>query len=550
MRKRNARKRSATAGWKRLSSVARLILKSVGVLVPALAVFRLLIQEEPVSLPWSTENLLLALRNSTAVFQLSSSNTTHNEPHKTYMELADLIQEQVNAPLPGGRQPANYETSYQRATVYERAPWFMPPRKLCKETCCVQGVAISLEQDETQLINTRDGMELADLVLPYQRVNMDQLPPRHQFTYFGRTFDKHMLPCLVPGTIIGVQNHLDLTVGFFHEYRPFIQVPYLLTVTGTDGDSPQLYEEYIADPLLIQYYATNPRYDRTHRLFRAHRRKKMHPMNLGLSYLHPQERFLEPYLQLNQYRNPFLLDDDKSKWDLAKHPFDFDKDVFVQFKFYPQRPHREALWNRLCSNNAIVNKGNISCTKGRTVGMHQFYKQMSQYRFGLSPPGVGYDCYRTYELLLLGVIPIIEERAPESHLMFEGLPVIQVANLSMATTISRQEIATIIQNYVTSPEFQNDTFEKGWKLLFLQYQRQAVLKDTKRDREILVDETTGKQYYQGYRYSLIGPGNNTRNDELRTVMRAKWFDHPEPKLNEAEKKWLQEWEQLGVKGLN
>ena len=52
------------------------------------------------------------------------------------------------------------------------------------------------------------------------------------------------------------------------------------------------------------------------------------------------------------------------------------------------------------------------------------WEEQSQYQFILSPHGAGIDCFRTWEALVLGCIPIVKK----SHIseLFQDLPVIAV----------------------------------------------------------------------------------------------------------------------------
>jgi len=51
-----------------------------------------------------------------------------------------------------------------------------------------------------------------------------------------------------------------------------------------------------------------------------------------------------------------------------------------------------------------------------------FTQEIAEHKFVLSPPGLGPDCYRVWESVLLGSIPIVQH----SHLdcMYEGLPIL------------------------------------------------------------------------------------------------------------------------------
>jgi len=56
------------------------------------------------------------------------------------------------------------------------------------------------------------------------------------------------------------------------------------------------------------------------------------------------------------------------------------------------------------------------------------WERQSKFMFTISPEGVGMDCHRTWESLMLGSIPIVKKN--ELHPLFDGLPVIQVADWS------------------------------------------------------------------------------------------------------------------------
>jgi hypothetical protein len=63
--------------------------------------------------------------------------------------------------------------------------------------------------------------------------------------------------------------------------------------------------------------------------------------------------------------------------------------------------------------------------------MHDVYSTMSSHTFVLSPRGVGLDCYRTYEALLLGSYPIVKSSALDG--VFERLPVLIVEDWDRVT---------------------------------------------------------------------------------------------------------------------
>ncbi len=54
----------------------------------------------------------------------------------------------------------------------------------------------------------------------------------------------------------------------------------------------------------------------------------------------------------------------------------------------------------------------------------ELWESYAQYRFGLSPPGHGMDCHRTWEMLFFGMIPIIKTSALDA--VYKDLPVLIV----------------------------------------------------------------------------------------------------------------------------
>lgn len=59
------------------------------------------------------------------------------------------------------------------------------------------------------------------------------------------------------------------------------------------------------------------------------------------------------------------------------------------------------------------------------------WKKMVEYKYVISPFGVGYDCHRTWEAIILGCIPIVKKSALDS--MYDGLPVLIVNDWSDVT---------------------------------------------------------------------------------------------------------------------
>jgi len=123
---------------------------------------------------------------------------------------------------------------------------------------------------------------------------------------------------------------------------------------------------------------------------------------------------------------------------------------------------------------------------------------------GFSPVGAGWDCYRTYELLLLGVIPIVVGLKSGSHGLFDGLPVIELPYNTNFTAYRTEDYLRLMRDYVTSAEFLERDFDDGWERLFLKYWRQRVLRDAGREKEVVTDEN-GEEYYVAWEYKPKQP---------------------------------------------
>ncbi len=61
----------------------------------------------------------------------------------------------------------------------------------------------------------------------------------------------------------------------------------------------------------------------------------------------------------------------------------------------------------------------------------EYMEEMANFKFTLSPPGYGPDCYRTWEALLVGSIPIVKRSHMDS--LFEGLPVLLIDDWDQIT---------------------------------------------------------------------------------------------------------------------
>jgi hypothetical protein len=465
---------------------------------------------------WSSFNLKLKVNDHSNAYFLG-------EPHEQQPCQSDAAKLEQPDPLPNALvksrryheiplkefENVSYalntmKTAYSTATEIRRSSWFQPT-KICKETCCAETVALSLDQDEFRIINTLDGLDLADIVIQQYRNPA-------QYEFFASSLRLDMLPCLQPGTIVHIDNHRSLVDYFFNTVRPHVQIPYILMTSESDCNSPSKQPERLrTDDQLLKWYGQDVDLNIVDALTRknATALSKLTAFPLGLPKYQPQSALFSRYLQLNNYTNPFV-GDKKQRWiewansasSAGKNDAEADNLLFVKFRIGIKKKQRRAVFEALCNHSsssplAKYKKDPVSCQDTLTKN-HETYAAASRHLFGFSPPGAGQDCYRTYEFLMLGVIPIVQAKKRGSVGLFDGLPVIEVPDL-LSSSRTREDYVTIMKDYIQSPAFQNTNFD-GWERLFLKYWRRKLLKDTGREKDIVRDEQ-GREYYQAWKYT-------------------------------------------------
>lgn len=67
----------------------------------------------------------------------------------------------------------------------------------------------------------------------------------------------------------------------------------------------------------------------------------------------------------------------------------------------------------------------------KLIDWRVYMKELKEYKFCLSLPGKGLDCYRTWECLTIGVIPIVLNT--ELSILYDDLPVVIINNINELT---------------------------------------------------------------------------------------------------------------------
>ena len=90
---------------------------------------------------------------------------------------------------------------------------------------------------------------------------------------------------------------------------------------------------------------------------------------------------------------------------------------FTDRLFMQIHPIRRLLWQHFIGRSWV--------TAEQPGDPAHYVRQLGRSRFVLSPPGYGWDCYRTYEAIVMGAIPILRRDPPASDVC-RDLPVLWV----------------------------------------------------------------------------------------------------------------------------
>ena len=209
-----------------------------------------------------------------------------------------------------------------------------------------------------------------------------------------------------PKSIIYVdRNFLRL---FFDTIFPQITVPFILVTHHADFPSPGKFFKYLDDKRILRWYGENA--DIT-----GH--PKFFPLPIGIPkrvVLYADTKILDAVLG-----NVDTLDRTEKIHKLYMN-FSLNTDVCAE---------RQSISARTQVYNHFINKPFVFNAVRKPL--KEYILEMSQYLFVLSPFGKGLDCFRTWEALLVGSIPVVHSSTLNE--LYKDLPVIIVEDWSEVT---------------------------------------------------------------------------------------------------------------------
>jgi hypothetical protein len=195
--------------------------------------------------------------------------------------------------------------------------------------------------------------------------------------------------------------------AFFRDMRPRIKHRYIL-ITAIDSYSVPMplpsapfvlgpvsfptegFIDWLKDPLLVAWFGIHSNMTTFH--------PKFIPIPLG------PLRF-NPIYDDREALNPFFT-------NLREHTRK-DKLLYMNFSI-------DTNSERIGVKNLFMSKP--FCYNAQRKDFKPYLEEMAHFKFTLSPPGNGPDCFRTWEALLVGSIPIVKSSA--LNVLYKDLPVL------------------------------------------------------------------------------------------------------------------------------
>lgn len=190
------------------------------------------------------------------------------------------------------------------------------------------------------------------------------------------------------GDVIFVKtNYLYQFFGKFHQQ---IKSKYILITHNCDESIPREFSRFLDDEKLIAWFGQNTE---------NYVHKKLHPLPLGIENYHCWEDIGvvdQVIANISTYNKNFLL--------------------YMNFRIETYPGERSKLFNAF--------SGQPFCTVGAPKKFAKYLDDLAHSKFVLSPRGNGLDCYRTWEALLVGTIPIVKKSTLDP--LFDDLPVLLI----------------------------------------------------------------------------------------------------------------------------
>ena len=255
---------------------------------------------------------------------------------------------------------------------------------------------------------------------------------------------REFIPCLQSGTIILVDTtELD---SFFSDMYPLLVEKFVLFSMNGDPGAPGRFLNYLSDDLLLHWYASNC--DASD--------DKLTCVPIGFAHNNDQKRIMDkvlsriPVTYRNHGQPHFAKSVEDSRTGLALATYNlYESASKSDSKYLKVHRARTQVTEHLCGKNKDMWKNeSIFCGSAGGRGREYLYELSLMYKFMISPHGVGYDTYRTWEALFLGMAVVVKSSTLDP--MYKDLPVLIVKDWTDLTPELLHQ---------TWDQFQHQTFD-------------------------------------------------------------------------------------------
>jgi hypothetical protein len=218
---------------------------------------------------------------------------------------------------------------------------------------------------------------------------------------------------VVNGDRVFVRN--NLLHDFFKEIHPFIKEKYVLISHNDDDTIDEKFLSYINDEKIIHWFGVNMNI----------KHPKVTPLPIGL----------DNYFYKSNTNINLICSTAKA-----------DKTPKIIYGFN----HPSILKNRA---SALIALGGTDAAEkiNKTISTEEYYSKVSSYQMIASPEGMGIDCFRTWEAMLLGVIPIVQRSSVTEYYETLNLPIYIINSWEDIKVLNPEKISSIyntnIQNF-------------------------------------------------------------------------------------------------------
>ncbi|CAD6194143.1 unnamed protein product [Caenorhabditis auriculariae] len=230
-------------------------------------------------------------------------------------------------------------------------------------------------------------------------------------------------------------------MDFDHSFRVFDfqktnSIPYFLVTHLSYMTAPGLHEKILSDPNLIRWYAKNAN---------SSSHPKLVPLPIGLYEDTPEHHSRIVRASLSQKK-------------FEDRPIDLYVNVALE-------SHKSRSKNfEFCNSTSFT----TLCRMER-IPFDEYLEELGNSKFVLSPRGAGFDCFRTWEAIIMGAIPIIE-RSPIDAL-YQNERILLVDSFDEITASLLQETEEKFESH----EFgRSKVFKSYWKDMFHDPVREVV----------------------------------------------------------------------------